>query len=359
MEILNFIENYILGFFILISILVFIHELGHYFFAKLFKVKVESFSIGFGKEIFGWTDKSGTRWKLALLPLGGYVKMKGEMISDNNTVGDSDSFQSKYLWQKALIVFGGPLFNFIFPIIVLIFITFFSGVPNLIPKIDKILENSPADKILQNSDIILAVNNINIESFSELSDILSQLPNKNITLKVQRSNKIIHIDLKVGSKEYNNKQIGYLGIMADQNSVYFTKYSILDSIQNAYKIYSKVFYLIAEGLLRLITGNVSKDDFGGPLKIAQLSGDSLKQGLNSWLFFMAMLSINLAVINLFPIPALDGGHLLIYLVQFIIRRPINLKIQNFLMQIGFFFLMALMILIILKDFVSFFFEYIK
>ncbi|MDR2008139.1 MAG: site-2 protease family protein, partial [Alphaproteobacteria bacterium] len=123
-ESISFIKEYILGFFVLISVLVFVHELGHYLFAKMFKVKVESFSIGFGKELFGWTDKSGTRWKIAPIPFGGYVKMKGEMIETENsaTESDSDAFQSKALWQKFLIVLAGPLFNLIFPIFILFFI---------------------------------------------------------------------------------------------------------------------------------------------------------------------------------------------------------------------------------------------
>lgn len=350
MNIIYFIENYILGFIILISILVFVHEFGHYAFAKLFGVRVESFSIGFGRELIGWNDKSGTRWKISLLPLGGYVKMKGEMVYNPNEKIEEDSFLSKKLWQRALIVFAGPLFNLIFPIIILVFITFLSGVPNLLPKIGGVLPSSPSSGVLKENDLILEVNNIKINNFKELSNIINKIPNQNISLKINREDKIMNLSLTTGK---NDSGLGFLGIMADQKSISFIKYSIYDSLFHAYDMYKNVFTLLLSGLQKLFMGDVALDDLGGPLKIAQMSGDSLNQGLYSWLFFMSILSLNLAIINLFPIPALDGGHLLTYLVEGIIRRPLNPKIHNFLMQIGFFFLMSLMLIVIINDIWSF------
>ena len=349
LEIIQFIKDYIVGFFIIISILVFVHELGHYLFAKLFKVHVESFSIGFGPEIIGWTDKSGTRWKISPIPFGGYVKMKGEMITDNSNLDTEDSFQNKKLWQKALIVFAGPLFNLIFPIIILVFIAFFIGIPTLTPKIDTILPSSSVVKTLQKGDIILEINNTPVKSFSELQNIIMNNPNASLNAKISRDNKDLSVRIQVAEK--NNK--GFLGVSADQSAVIYEKYSSLDSLKYTYYTYTKVFSMIVGGLAKLVTGNVSSDDIGGPLKIAQMSGDTLKQGLGAWLFFIAMLSINLAVINLLPIPALDGGHLLIYLIQAIIRRPLSLKIQNLLMQIGFACLMLLMLVVVIKDIISF------
>jgi regulator of sigma E protease len=353
MGILSFIYEYIIGFVLLISVLVFIHELGHYLFAKLFKVRVESFSIGFGKELLGWNDKSGTRWKFCLLPFGGYVKMKGELLPTQNEVIEEDSFGAKKLWQKALIVFAGPLFNLIFPIILLIFISFFSGVANVPAKIGTILENSSAYGVLQKNDLVLQANNIKINDFNDLQIFIASNPNKEVAVKVLRENKEVDVKIVISNKIKSGKELGYLGVSAQESSATFIRYSFIDSVIHSLKIYKKVCIAMYEGLITLFSGNASSDDLGGPIKIAQLSGESLKNGLDSWLFFMAMLSLNLAIINLFPIPALDGGHLLLYLVQAIIRRDINPKIQNILMQSGFMLLMALMVFVILKDILSF------
>ncbi len=355
-DIINFIKEYILGFFLLISILVFVHEYGHYVFAKIFKVKVESFSIGFGPEILGWTDKSGTRWKICPIPFGGYVKMKGEMIeTESNSSKDLDpeDFQSKTLLQKSLIVFAGPLFNLIFPIFILLFIYYFSGVHTIIPKIDKILETSPAYNLLQKDDIILEANSKKIKDFSDLQQVIVMLPNSLVKLKIQRGAEIIDLEVKTTSREEKGYTIGLLGVTPSSEGVTYYKYSFSKSLGYTYNTYIDVVDLMLKGLGNLFIGNVKLDDIGGPIKIAELSGDSLQKGLNSWMFFIAMLSLNLAIINLIPIPALDGGHLLIYLIQAVTRKKISFKVQGFLMQIGFMFLIGIMVLVVLKDILSF------
>jgi regulator of sigma E protease len=356
LDIINFIREYILGFFLLISILVFVHEYGHYIFAKMFKVKVESFSIGFGPELLGWTDKSGTRWKICPIPFGGYVKMKGEMIEKEDSSSlesEDDAFQSKKLWQKFLIVFAGPLFNLIFPIFIILFISFFSGVHTLTSKIDKILETSPAYSVLKSGDVILEANNKVIKDFSDLQQVISQLPNQSVSLKVLRGEQTLNLDVKTTSREESGYTLGMLGITASPEGLKSYKYSIYESLSYTYNTYIEVISLMLKGLGKLFIGQVSLNEIGGPIKIAEISGDSLQKGLNSWMFFMAMLSLNLAIINLLPIPALDGGHLLMYLIQGITRKKISFKVQSFLMQMGFMFLMALMALVVLKDIFSF------
>ncbi|MDR0484380.1 MAG: RIP metalloprotease RseP [Alphaproteobacteria bacterium] len=354
-ETINFIKEYILGFFVLISVLVFVHEYGHYIFAKMFKVKVESFSIGFGRELFGWTDKAGTRWKICPIPFGGYVKMKGEMIENENsaTEHDEDAFQAKALWQKFLIVFAGPLFNLIFPIFILFFIAFFSGVSTLVPKIDKVLETSNAYSILKSGDIILEANSIKIKDWTDFQKTISLNPNQNIDLKVLRDSKELNLQVKVSAREERGYKVGFLGVSASMEGLQSHRYSLVRSVSYAYNTYIDVITLMVKGLGRLFIGQVSLDEIGGPIKIAELSGDSLKRGVDSWMFFMSLLSLNLAIINLLPIPALDGGHLLLYLVQGITRKKISFKVQSFLMQIGFMFLIALMVLVVFKDIFSF------
>ncbi len=354
LEIINFVKEYVVGFFVLISVLVFVHEYGHYIFAKMFGVKVESFSIGFGPEIFGWNDKSGTRWKLSPIPFGGYVKMKGEMYesASDNKEAEADSFLGKAIWKKFLIVFAGPLFNFIFPIFVLFFIYFFFGVSTPGAKIGEVFDG-PAKGVLQADDMILEVDTVKITDFYDLQKIIVANPDKVLNIKLQRDGQISNVKLKVARKTENNSSTGYIAVSSSQSTLSKNKYDLRESLDKTYRVYNKVIIMIVSGLSQLLLGNVSMDDIGGPIKIAQLSGDSLKNGFDSWLFFLSILSLNLAIINLFPIPALDGGHLLLYIIQGITRRKINPKVQNILSQAGFVFLMLLMALVILKDIFSF------
>lgn len=343
-----FINDYIIGFIILICVLVFVHELGHYLFAKLFKVRVESFSIGFGPELIGWSDKSGTRWKICPIPLGGFVKMKGEMIQSNETL-EQDSFQAKNLWQKFLIVFAGPLFNLLLPLFVLFFISYFAGLPTLKPIVGSVVEKSPAVNILHPKDEIKKIDNMEMNEFTQLQKYVAAHPNKNLVLDVIRNGKPLTLKLKSG----NNNGTGFLGVIADNTLATTQKYELRKSFEYTYKTYWNVLTLMIQGFGKLFTGKVGLNDIGGPIKIAQLSGQTMQQGgVEGWLFFVALLSINLALINLFPIPALDGGYLLLYIVQAITRRPLSTKVQNALMQGGFVFLLILMLFVVLKDIIS-------
>lgn len=345
---MDFIINYILGFFVLISVLVFVHELGHYLFAKLFKVKVDAFSIGFGKELFGFTDKSGTRWKFAPIPFGGYVKMKGEMLSNPNTPVDDDSFVAKKVWQKFLIIFAGPLFNLIFPIIIIFGIVFFNGTKNYDTTISKVVKDTPAYNILQDNDKIAKINNTSVTTFKQVQTILQNNPNKTVAIEVLRNNKTLAFNIKLSSAIVNGKQIGVLGVQSALN-VISTNYSLTNAIKTSYNTYITVTFAIVNGLKKLFTLQLQLKDIGGPIKIAQIAGESAKQGLSNWLFVMSLISINLAIVNLLPIPALDGGYLLIYLVQIITRKQLSYSLQTKLITFGFMLLILLMVAIVFKD----------
>ncbi|XWO13684.1 Metalloprotease MmpA [Candidatus Hepatincola sp. Pdp] len=358
MHILNFFIDYILVFLVLISILVFVHEYGHYLFAKLFKVKVESFSIGFGKELWGWTDKSGTRWKIAPFPLGGYVKMKGEMLdlTGNSNEVAPDSFESKQLWQKFLIVFAGPLFNIIFPAFIFFFISYFVGYANLDPTVGSVLKNAPAHGILQPKDIIKSINGKNITTFQELQQEVMLQPNEVVQLEILRQGKKLNVKITTGVQTVNKIKTGILGVTADNSTYTHYRYSVKASVLYVYRVYKQVGSLIINSFYRLFSANMSVDELGGPVKIAQISGESFHNGFTSWLFFMAILSLNLAVINLLPIPALDGGYLLIYIFQAITRKKLQGNVYNFLLKISFSFLIALMIFMIFNDVTSILFK---
>lgn len=350
MEVIYFLLRYVVSFVVLISVLVFIHELGHFLFARWCGVAVESFSIGFGKELFGFTDKKGTRWKIAPLPLGGYVKMKGEMIlNPKDATDDKDSFHNKKLWQKALIVFAGPLFNFIFPIIIFLFICIFFNTKVLIPQIKSVEQTSSSYKVLKPGDIVRKINNKEISTFAELRSTIVKMANQTIKLQVERNNKNITITTKVDEKKISNTKIGFLGIEVNDKAVSNKKYGFLQSIKNAFNMYADTFGNIVYGFKMLLTNKLSLNDLGGPIKIAELSGQIIQGGFSNWLYFLAALSINLAIVNLIPIPALDGGHLFIYLIQAITRKPVPSKLQNTLMGLGFALLITLIVIISFND----------
>lgn len=350
MEVIDFLLHYVVSFIVLISVLVFIHELGHFLFARWCGVYVESFSIGFGKELFGFTDKKGTRWKIAPLPLGGYVKMKGEMIlNPKDATDDKDSFHNKKLWQKALIVFAGPLFNFIFPIIVFLFICIFFNTKVLMPQIKSVEESSSSYKLLLPGDIVKKVNGKEINTFSELRSTIVKMPNKIVKLEVERGNKAVVVTTKIDEKNISNTRIGFLGIQANDKAIANKKYGFLQSIKNAFNMYIDTCSNILYGFKMLLTNKLSLNDLGGPIKIAEISGQIIQGGVSNWLYFLAALSINLAIVNLIPIPALDGGHLFIYLIQAVIRKPVSAKLQNTLMAFGFYLLIGLILIITFND----------
>lgn len=350
MSAVTFFIDYILSFAVLIVVLVFVHELGHFLFARWCGVAVESFSIGFGKEIFGFYDKKGTRWKIAPIPLGGYVKMKGEMLPTGDTLSDDkDAFHNKSILQKALIVFAGPLFNLIFPIIIFLFIVVFFGIPTLKPIVKTTFKNTPAYKYLKEGDIITSINNKKITDFLDVNKIIINNPNKVVNIHVLRNNKDIDYKIKLSSQKENGKMVGFLGVKADQSAITYKHHNFLDSIRMSFRLYSNTLLNILNGFKQLITGKLHSDSIGGPIKIAQLSGHMLKDGMASWLFFLAALSINLAIVNLIPIPALDGGYLFLYLIQVITRRQIPPKMQNGLVIAGFSILMLLVVAVTFKD----------
>ena len=348
----NFINilNSIFPFLIILTILVFVHELGHYSVARYNNVKVEVFSIGFGKELFGFNDKNGTRWKFSLIPLGGYVKMHGDedeassKQKDESKVNKSVSFYHKTLGQRSAILFAGPLANYLFSFIVLIFIAIFFGAPIIKPVITEVIPGYEAENVgLMKNDIIIKVNESEINDFSDLQSLIKKNNDKNIILTISRNDKIINFDVLVK----NNK----LGIKGGNQEL--RKLSFLDSI-----IYSfdKVYYFTVttvKGIFEMINGTRGSEDLGGPIRIAELSADFWSKGIHSTLWFMVLISLNLGLINLFPIPLLDGGHLLFNLIEFIKGEPLGKRSLEILHNVGFILLISLMLFATYNDVLRF------
>ena len=341
----------LIGFFIVLTPLIFIHELGHYLAAIKSGVKVESFSIGFGPELLGYTDKRKTRWKFSLLPLGGYVKMKGELITNKDLKNeDNDSFLKASLKNRALIIFSGPLANLLLGLFLITSIFYFNGKYESPPIISTILSNQPADIAgLKQGDLIKKINQKVIRNFTDIKIIVEKSPNISLFFQIERDGNIFTkniIPTNYFDKIYK-RNVGRIGVTASPGKLqklYFHE-AVFVGLKQYYTMTVGWFY----GLKLLITGNVEKKDIAGPIGIAKMSGSVLEKGIIELFIFMSVMSINLGLINLLPIPVLDGGHLCFYIFEAIFRRPLSSSVQNVLLKFGLIFLVSLMFLVIAFD----------
>jgi regulator of sigma E protease len=355
----------ILPFLIILTVLVFVHEMGHYLVARKNGVKVEVFAVGFGSELFGWTDRLGTRWKICAVPLGGYVKMfgDGDITSSTNLEDANESFEEKEnafhhksLGARAAIVVAGPAANFLFAIILLAGLYSIVGQRYAPPIIDKITTGSSADIAgLVIGDEILQVNEKNIKRFDELQRIVRPNPGKELKFLIRRDNEILLktvIPQLVEGKDASGSKIvyGLLGVVSEQTT--FIRHNPLTSfglaMEETWVIVSQTLIHVTE----MIRGERTTEELGGPIRIAKLSGAVADAGLTSSIWFMAVLSINLGLINLFPVPVLDGGHLFFYLLEFIRGKPLEAKMQGIASYVGLVLVISLMIFVTWNDLVQ-------
>ena len=344
----------LIGFFIVLTPLIFFHELGHYYAAKKTGLGVESFSIGFGPELFGYTDKDNTRWKFSLIPLGGYVKMKGELVNitkenDQNFL-ESDTFLKANLFSRFLIVLSGPLANLVLGMLLIVSLYYFNGRYVSPPIINEVLDTKPA-KIsgIMSGDKILSIDNKEIKNFSDIKYIVENNPKKNLSFEILRNEKVLFTNvIPIEFYEKKSKRIlGRIGVTAAPAELITLsilpalKFGILDSINMTFEW--------IKGLKALLKLEVDKKDVLGPVGIAKISGSSLDRGFASVMFLMEILSINLGLINLLPIPALDGGYILLFTYELIFGKPLSGSIQLFLLKFGFLFLISLMIIVTAFD----------
>ena len=365
---ISFILSYLIPFLILIMIVVFIHEYGHYYFAKKYGVGVTDFSIGFGKEIFGWNDKSGTRWKLCWIPLGGYVKFFGdrnvfsqadqeELIKQYNDKDRKKLFVLKPLYQRVLIVFGGPLANFILALVIFFSIYTFIGKDFTPAVINEVQKDSPAMiGGLKQDDIILEIDGNEVQSIMDVSKYITMSSADIIDFKVKRFSDEIILRVKpntvLGEDNLGNKiQKRMVGIKlgAYNNEINHVK---LGPVKAIYHAANEVFYVCTASLKyigSMIIGKADTSQLGGPIRIAKISGQVAEFGFLAFVSMMAYISISLGLINLFPIPMLDGGHLMFYTFEKILGRPLSQKTQESFFRIGMILLLTLMFFTTFND----------
>ena len=355
----------VLAFVCALGPLVFIHELGHYLVARWFGVGAETFSIGFGGEITGWTDKRGTRWKVGWLPLGGYVKFIGDE-HEASAPGDLSkltpeererSFHHKPVWQRFLIVLAGPVSNFLLAIA--IFAVFFAsfGAPSSPPIVGEVQAGSAAATArIEPGDRILSIAGRETPTFEELRSFVVLRPGETVSLRVQREEQVRDVRLTLGTVVEKDRfgqsyKRGLLGMTPA--GVVFEPVPPLRLIPEATTYVVKLTRTMLDALWQIITGRRSVKELGGPLKIAQVAGQQATLGLVAFVSLVALLSINLGFINLLPVPMLDGGHLLFYGIEAVQRRPVSPQAQDWAFRGGLAFILALLLLTTVNDLGSF------
>ena len=360
--------TFILPFLVLITLVVFIHEYGHYYFAKKFGVGITDFSIGFGKELFGFNDKSGTGWKFCLIPLGGYVKFFGdrnvfsqaeqqELLNQYSPEDQKKLFVVKPIYQRALVVAAGPFANFLLAIVIFTFIYMFAGKDFTPGKISEVQENSPAEVIgLQINDIIYSVNDKKVKSIMDISAYINTSTTEEITLSILRDNNEIFFNVKPTVVEAqdslgNKIKKKVLGIKIVPLYDEFNKEK-LGPTKALYYAVQETWFVTTSSLdfiVSLLKGSGDTSQLGGPIKIAKITGQVAQYGIIAFLSITAYISISLGLINLFPIPMLDGGHLMFYAFEKVLGRPLKQKTQEGFFRIGLFLLFSLMFFTTFND----------
>lgn len=344
--------GYGVPFLFVLTIVVFFHELGHFLVARWCGIGVEAFSIGFGRELVGWNDRHGTRWKFALIPLGGYVKFAGD--ADETSTPDQDaiqhmteaeravSFHTKPLWARAAVVAAGPIANFLLAIAIFTMVFSFHGRQVAAPIVDSVAENSAAEEAgLQNGDVILAIDGEPIESFLDLQRIVSTSAGLTLTLTVQRGGETIELPVTPQRQEitdqFGNKQsVGIIGVRRSLSAediatrTYSLPQAVVAGVQETWFIMERTVVYIGG----LFTGRESVEQLGGPIRIAQVSGQVATLGVFALLNLAALLSVSIGLLNLFPVPILDGGRLLFYAFEAVLGRPLSARTQDIGFRIG-------------------------
>lgn len=353
------------AFLLVLGPLVVLHELGHYLVGRWFGVRADAFSIGFGKELLGWTDSRGTRWKLSALPLGGYVQFAGDMnaasipdpaLADAPPEELKGTFQAAKLWQRALIVLAGPLTNLLVAIGIFAAFAMAYGVPVASPVVGGFSEHSAAKAAgMRVGDRITAINGDKIRSFGDIVEHVVIYPGRTVTVTAERGGQTysmqVTLALDIEKDQFGNEmRRGLLGISPAE--LEYTRVGPVAALTAGVDQSIEVMRMMAVGLQQIVTGERSVREMGGPLKIAKFSGERLSLGWPEFTAFAALISINLAFINLLPIPALDGGHLAFYAAEAVRRRPLGIRSQEWAFRTGMAFVLGLMLFVTLNDLID-------
>jgi regulator of sigma E protease len=359
--------GYAVPFLFVLTIVVFFHELGHFLVARWAGVRVLTFSLGFGPELVGFNDRHGTRWKISAVPLGGYVKFFGdeseastpstEALANMTEEERADSFHHKKVGPRAAIVAAGPIANFILAIVIFTGMVMYYGKPSSIPRVDVLTPGSAAEAAgFKVGDVVLSIDGRSIESFVDMQRVVSTSAGSALAFRVKRDGGTIDLTATPALKEVkdtfgNTHRIGQLGIQynARAEDARSTPVGSLEAVklgtEQAWFIVTGTFKFIAS----VFAGAGSSEDVGGPLRIAQMSGQAASLGFQFVLQLCAALSVSIGLLNLFPVPLLDGGHLLFYAVEAVRGRPLSDRAQEMGFRIGLGLVLMLMVFATYND----------
>lgn len=359
--------GYIIPFLFVLTIVVFFHELGHFLVARWAGVKVLTFSVGFGPELFGFNDRHGTRWRVSAIPLGGYVKFFGDdseasapdqaALSAMNAADREQSFHHKRVGPRAAIVVAGPVANFLLAIVIFAGLFMFLGKATTEARVDKVMESSPAAVAgFQAGDVVTAIDGSAIESFSDMQRIVSTRAGDTLVFTVKRGEQEIELKGTPELREIkdafgNTLRMGVLGISrtTEAGEVRVEHFSPPVAVWMGVKETWFVVERTMSYLGGIIVGREAADQLGGPIRIAQVSGQVASVGVGALIHLAAVLSVSIGLLNLFPVPLLDGGHLMFYAIEAVRGRPLSERAQEYGFRIGLALVLMLMIFATYND----------
>lgn len=337
-----------------LALLILIHELGHFLCARLFKIPVEVFSIGFGPPIYEYEGKY-TKYRISAIPFGGYVKLFGEeeVPEDVDPELERLAFKNRSYLEKILVVLAGPMANLIFAWILLV-VVHMIGIPVLQPVIGEVIKDSPAYMAgLKRGDRIIKIDGRDIDSWDKIAKYIQENPNREISLTILRDNSIVTIKIKPKEEILENifgekRKVGIIGIKP-LGTVTKKSYPFIKAIEEGTTKFYNIIYLTLKSLVKLIERAIPIGSIGGPIMIVQMAKEQASQGSSQLLFFMSLISVNLGILNLLPIPILDGGHAMIFTIEAILRKQLSQKAKELVSYLGLVIILSIMIIAFYND----------
>jgi regulator of sigma E protease len=359
--------SYVIPFLAVLTVIVFVHEMGHYLVARWCGVAIQTFSIGFGRELFGWNDKQGTRWRLSAIPLGGYVRFVGDMNAastpDNEVIANADPvlaprlFANKNVWQRIAVVAAGPLANVLLTFLILYSLLLGYGRYTIPPIVGSVVSGSVAESAgLQPGDLIVSVDGYAVRGFEDFQRLVATSPQRPVTIALERNEAPTTIVLtpevtEVQDRFGNTQRIGRIGVSRDvaETDVSLYRPGPVEAIGMTVEEIRFIVQRTAAFLGDFFVGRGDVEQLGGPVKVAKVSGEVATLGIIALINLTALLSLNIGIFNLLPVPMLDGGHLMYYLVEAVRGRPLSMKVQEIGFRFGFALVLALMVFTLFND----------
>ena len=366
-DFIYWLASYVVPFLAVLTVIVFVHEMGHYLVARWNGIAIQTFSVGFGREVFGWNDKAGTRWRLSAIPLGGYVRFVGDMDAastpDREAIANADPalaaklFANKNVWQRIAVVVAGPVANVILTFVLLYALLLGYGRYTIPPVVGSVVAGSPAEVAgLEPGDVIVSVDGYAVRGFEDFQRLVATSPERAVSVALDRAGTSQTVVLVPEATEvldqFGNKQrIGRIGVTRDvaKSDVTLYRPGPVEAIGMTTEEIRFIVQRTAAFLGDFFVGRGDVEQLGGPVKVAKVSGEVATLGIAALINLMALLSLNIGIFNLLPVPMLDGGHLMYYLVEAVRGRPLSVKVQEIGFRIGFALVLSLMVFTLFND----------